>query len=42
VFTVRNVKNEIMTSFAFDPELMVYAPAEARSPVAANQRDESI
>jgi hypothetical protein len=34
VFTVRNVKNEIMTSFAFDPELMVYAPAEMREQYA--------
>jgi hypothetical protein len=34
VFTVRNVKNEIMTSFAFDPELMVNAPAEMREQYA--------
>ena len=34
VFTVRNVKNEIMTSFAFDPELMVYEPAEMREQYA--------
>jgi hypothetical protein len=34
VFTVRNVKNEIITSFAFDPALMVYAPSEMREQYA--------